>query len=65
MGQLISVLIFILVFAILAYALYWVCTHFFPSFPPALWICGAILLIVLLYCAMNFFGTPGAPIWHR
>jgi hypothetical protein len=45
---LIYLLIDILIFAVIAYALYWVCTHFFPTFPPALWICGVVLLIALL-----------------
>ena len=48
MGLLINLLIWILLFAVLAYGLYWTCTHFFPSFPPALWICGVILLILIL-----------------
>ena len=31
---LIYLLIDILIFAVIAYALYWVCTHFFPNLPP-------------------------------
>ncbi len=46
--QLIQILVFVLVFALFAWALYWVCTHFFPGFTPALWICGVVLLILLL-----------------
>jgi hypothetical protein len=57
---LIALLIDILIFAVLAYALYWVCTHFFPTFPPALWICGAILLIVLLLFVSGQIG--GGPV---
>ena len=31
---LIYLLIDILIFAVIAYALYWVCTHFLPNLPP-------------------------------
>lgn len=57
---LIVLLVYALIFAIVAYGLYWVCTHFFPDFPPALWICGAILLIVLLLFISGQLG--GGPI---
>jgi hypothetical protein len=61
MDLLISVLIFIVIFAILAYGLYWICTKFFPGFPPALWICGLILLIILLvFLAKEMGGSAGA-----
>jgi len=59
-SSLIVLLVDILVFAILAYGLYWVCVHFFPTFPPALWICGAILLIVLLLFISGQIG--GGPV---
>jgi hypothetical protein len=55
---LIVLLIDIIIFAVIAYALYWICTHFFPSFPPALWICGAILLIVLIIFITGQMGGP-------
>jgi hypothetical protein len=46
-GGLINLLITALLFCIVAYALYWVCIKFaLPQ--PVMWICGAILLIVLL-----------------
>ena len=46
MPQLIQLLICIIVFFIVAYGLYWVCVKF--SVPqPVMWICGAILLIIL------------------
>ena len=54
---LISLLIVAIIFAVIAYAMYWVCTHFFPGFPPALWICGAILLIVLLLYVSGQMGS--------
>lgn len=56
MDLLINALIVIVLFAILAYGLYWICTHFFPNFPPALWITGAILLIIVLLAAKAFIG---------
>lgn len=55
---LIALLIDVLVFAIVAYGLYWVCTHFFPTFPPALWICGVLLLVVLLLFISGQIGSP-------
>ena len=43
----ITLLIYIVLFAAVAYGLYWVCQHF--SMPkPVWWLVGAILLIVLL-----------------
>ena len=57
---LIVLLIDVIVFAIIAYGLYWICTHFFPTFPPALWICGAILLVVLLLAISGQIG--GGPV---
>jgi hypothetical protein len=47
MQLLITLLIWIIIFAIVAYGLQWVCTRF--SLPqPVLWICGAILLVFIL-----------------
>lgn len=57
---LIWLLVDILIFCLIAYGLYWVCTHFFPAFPPALWICGAILLVVLLLFISGQIG--GGPV---
>jgi len=66
MDLLIQVLIGAVVFCILAYALYWVCTKFFPNFPPALWICGVILIIVLLVIVSRLTGGQPAQWWpHR
>jgi len=55
---LIVLLIYAIIFAVVAYGLYWVSTHFFPGFPPALWICGAILVIVLLLFVSGQIGGP-------
>ncbi len=60
MEQLIPLLIDILVLGILAWAMYMVCTKFLANFPPALWICGVVLLILII--AM-FTGSIPAP-WH-
>lgn len=47
MQLLINLLIWIIVFAIVAYGLVWVCDKFaLPQ--PIKWICGAILLVFLL-----------------
>lgn len=63
MDLLINVLIGIVFFAILAYGMYFVCTKFFPNFAPALWICGVILIIVLLVI-VGKFGAGGELLWH-
>lgn len=47
MDQLIHLVVVVLVFAVVAYGIHWVCTRFgLPQ--PVLWICGAILLIFIL-----------------
>ncbi len=53
MPALVTLLIWILLFCCLAWALLWICTRFWPEFPPARWICGVILLILLIYFAMG------------
>lgn len=64
MDMLITLLICVIVFAILAFGLKWVCDKFFPEFPPARWICGGILLIMLLLViAVQFPG--GFPVIHH
>ena len=55
--SLIALLIAAIVFCVIAYAMYWICAHFFPHFEPALWICGAILLILLILFVSGQFGT--------
>lgn len=58
MDQLITLLIYIVIFAIFAYGLYWVCVKF--SLPqPVMWICGALLLIIILYFLARQLGAPG------
>ena len=55
MDQLISLLIALIIFAIIGYGLYWVCVKFaLPQ--PVMWICGAILLIIILIFAARTFG---------
>lgn len=67
MQQLITVLVFMVVFAILAFGMKWICDSFFPGFQPAYWICGIILLIVLLVAVNAAFGGAGTFVlpWHR
>lgn len=62
MAQIIHLLIYIAVFAVIAYGMHWVCTRF--SLPqPVLWICGVILLIMLLLFLANQLGiSTTAPI---
>jgi phosphate starvation-inducible membrane PsiE len=56
---LISLLIYIVIFAIVAYGLYWICVKFqLPQ--PVMWICGALLLIVLLLFLANQLGVSGS-----
>ena len=55
--SLIALLIAAIIFCVIAYAMWWVCSHFFPQFPPAMWICGAILLIILLLWVSGQFGA--------
>lgn len=52
--------IWVLVFCLAAYGFYWVCQHFgLPK--PVWWICGAILLIVLLVFLLRQIGAPVNP----
>lgn len=61
MQQLIQLIIYIVVFAIAAYGLYWICVKF--SLPqPVLWICGAILLIIILLFLAGQIGLGGGNI---
>ena len=47
MQQLISLLVYIIIFAVVAFGLWWTCVKFaLPQ--PVMWIVGAILLIVIL-----------------
>jgi ABC-type transport system involved in cytochrome c biogenesis permease subunit len=59
MPQLISLIIAIVIFAIVAYGLKWVCDSF--SLPaPVLWLCGAVLLIILLIWISGQLGVAGS-----
>jgi len=56
--QIIQLVIWILVFCIAAYGLKWVCGNFgLPQ--PVLWICGALLLIILLLFIASQFNVGG------
>lgn len=58
MDQLIQLLIVVVIFAVIAYGLWWVCTKFaLPQ--PVLWIVGAILLIFLLLFISRQLGVTG------
>jgi uncharacterized phage infection (PIP) family protein YhgE len=60
MEMLITLLIWIIVFAVAAFGLSWICTRFFSEFPPARWICGAVLLIAILLLIAQQFGGGGS-----
>ena len=60
MDQLIQLLIYIVIFAIIGYGLWWVCQKF--SLPePIVWICGAVLLIIILLFAQRELAGGGSP----
>lgn len=59
MDQLIQLIIYIVIFAVIAYGLWWVCVKFaLPQ--PVMWIVGAILLIVLLLFISGQLGHGGS-----
>ena len=58
MDQLIQLLIYIVIFAVVGYGLWWVCTKFgLPQ--PVMWICGAVLLIIILLFVSRTLGGGG------
>jgi len=58
MDQLIQLIIYIVIFAVVAYGLWYICTKFaLPQ--PVLWICGAILLIIVLVFLSHQLGGAG------
>lgn len=58
MNQLIQLIIYIVIFAVVGYGLWWICVKFaLPQ--PVLWICGAILLIIALIFLGNQLGVGG------
>ncbi len=57
MEQVIQLIIWIVVFCIVAYGMVWVCERFqLPK--PVLWLCGALLLILLLLFIAGQLGGP-------
>ena len=59
MNQLIMLLVYIVIFAVVAYGLYWVCQKFaLPQ--PVMWICGVILLLIILIFTAQQLGAPGS-----
>ena len=62
MEQLIQLIIYIVIFAVVGYGLWWVCTKFaLPQ--PVLWICGAILLIIILLFLSRQLGVGAGLAW--
>ncbi len=65
MDTLIYLIIAIVVLCVIAYGLKWICTSFgLPQ--PILWLCGAVLLIIVLLFAAREFGgaAPGFRFTH-
>ena len=59
MHQLIQLIIYVVVFCIIGYGMHWVVKKYeLPQ--PVLWICGAILLIMLLLFLADQFGSGGS-----
>ena len=65
MEQLIQLLIYIVIFAVVGYGLWWVCVKFgLPQ--PVMWICGAVLLIIiLLFVSRSLGSSNGFPFPHH
>lgn len=64
METLINLLILAVIFAIVAYAAWWVCVRFaMPA--PIIWIVGAVLLIALLIFASRQVGGGGITIYRH
>lgn len=62
MEPLIHLIVYLILFAIIAYGLYWVCVKFtLPQ--PVLWICGAILLIVIFAFLSQELGLKDGGNW--
>ena len=62
MEQLIQLIVYIMIFAVVGYGLWWVCTKFaLPQ--PVLWICGAILLIIILLFLSRQLGVGAGLAW--
>lgn len=54
----ISLLVSLIIFAVVAYGVWWVCVKFGMP-PPVLWLAGGILLIIMLYYLARQFGVGG------
>jgi hypothetical protein len=54
----INLIIAVVFFAVVALGLLWVCQKFLSEFPMARWICGALLLILILLFASGQIHLP-------
>ena len=54
--DIISLLVSLIIFAVVAYGAWWVCQKFAMP-PPVLWLCGGILLVILLLYLARQFGV--------
>lgn len=53
----INLIVLIIIFACIAYGIWWVC-HSFNMPQPVLWICGLILLLILFGFLTGYFSIP-------
>ena len=64
MDQLIQLIVYVVIFAIVAWGLYMICVKFaLPQ--PVMWICGALLLIVILMFVSRQLGGGSMLPLHR
>jgi uncharacterized membrane protein YphA (DoxX/SURF4 family) len=63
MDALVSLLIMVVIFAVVAYGAWWVCTKFGAP-QPVFWIVGLILLLFLLYFLVGQFGGGHSFRWR-
>jgi hypothetical protein len=60
--QIVQIIIWIIIFCVVAYGMLWVCQRFgLPQ--PVLWLCGALLLIVLLLFVASQFAGAGTSLF--
>jgi Kef-type K+ transport system membrane component KefB len=66
MEQAISLVITLGIFALVVWGISWVCARFGMP-PPVLWICGGLVLIIMLYYLAHLVSGGAAPMWqyHR
>jgi cbb3-type cytochrome oxidase subunit 1 len=59
--NIIGIIIAVVIFAVVALGLLWICSKFLDEFPIARWICGALLIIVILLYISGQIHLPSYP----